>query len=128
LIALISTLTSTTGRPWTALLNSKNLTSIKSSNLFKDLLASLPHVPERQWCHWDIASFVTATAALTLSTYNTVPISKLETAIEAQQQQTDLLADIVRLHEQHLHKLDEMIEDIGNEIQKLKVQAGFHSF
>ncbi len=61
-----------------------------------------------------------------MSTYNTVQISKLESAIEAQKQQTDLLADIFRLHEQHLHKLDEMIEDIGNEIQKLKVQAGFH--
>ncbi len=94
--------------------------------LFKDLLASLPHVPEWQRRQWDITSFVTATASLKLSTYNTVQISKLESAIEAQKQQTDLLADIVRLHEQHLHKLDEMIEDIGNEIQKLKVQAGFH--
>jgi hypothetical protein len=61
-----------------------------------------------------------------LSTYNTVQISKLETAIETQKQKTDLLADIIRLHEQHLHKLDEMIKDIGNEIKKLKVQAGFH--
>ncbi len=94
--------------------------------LFKDLLASLPHDPERQQRQWDIALFVAATAALTLSTYNTVQISKLESAIEAQKQQTDLLADSVRLHEQHLHKLDEMIEDIGNEIQKLKVQSGFH--
>jgi len=94
--------------------------------LFKDLLASLPHIPECQQQQWDIASFVAATSALTLSTYNTVQISKLETAIEAQKQQTDLLADIVWLHEQHLHKLDEMIEDIGNEIHKLKVQAGFH--
>jgi hypothetical protein len=32
--------------------------------------------------------------ALTLSTYNTVQISKLENAIEAQKQQSDLLADI----------------------------------
>jgi hypothetical protein len=61
-----------------------------------------------------------------LSAYNTVQISKLETTIEAQKQQTDLLTDIVWLHKQHFHKLDEMIEDIGNEIQKLKVQAGFH--
>ncbi len=68
----------------------------------------------------------TATSALTLSMYNTVQISKLETAIEAKKQKTDLLADIVKLHEQHLHQLDEMIEDIGNEIKKLKVQNGFH--
>ena len=67
-------------------------------------------------CQWDIASFVTATAALTLFTYNTIQISKLETAIKTQKQKTDLLANIVQIHEQHLHKLDEMIKDIGNEI------------
>ena len=54
--------------------------------LFKDLLASLPHVPERQRRQWDVASFVTATASLALSTYNTVQISKLESAIETQKQ------------------------------------------
>jgi hypothetical protein len=59
--------------------------------LFNDLLASLPHVQERQRRQWDVASFVAATSALTLSTYNTVQISKLETAIEKQQQKTDLL-------------------------------------
>jgi hypothetical protein len=71
-------------------------------------------------------SFIATTSALTLSTYNTVQISKLKTTIEAQKQKTDLRADIVKLHEQHLHQIDEMIEDIGNEIQMLKVQAGFH--
>jgi hypothetical protein len=94
--------------------------------LFWDLLASLPYVPERQRRQWDIASFVAATASLTLSTYNTVQISKLETAIEAQKQKTDLLADIVKLHEQHLHQLDRMSDDIGREIQALKVQSGLH--
>ncbi len=94
--------------------------------LFHDLLASLPHVQERQQRQWDIASFVAATSALMLSTYNTVQISKLETAIEAQKQKTDLLADIVKLHEQHLHQLDEMIKDIGKEIQVLKVQSSLH--
>jgi len=95
-------------------------------NLFKDLLASLPHVPERQRRQWDVASFAIATSSLALSTYNTVQISKLESAIETQKHKTDLLADIVHIHEQHLHQLDRMIEDIGNEIAKLKVQAGFH--
>jgi hypothetical protein len=50
--------------------------------LFHDLLASLPHAPECQQRQWDIALFVAATSALTLSMYNTVQISKLETAIE----------------------------------------------
>jgi len=91
--------------------------------LFHVLLASLPHVPEHQRRQWEIASFVAATSALMLSTYNMVQISKLETAIEAQKQKTDLLDDIVKLHKQHLHQLDKMISDIGKEIQALKVQS-----
>ncbi len=67
--------------------------------LLYDLHASLPHVRERQRRQWDVASFVAATSALMLSTYNTVQISKLEKAIEARKQETDLLADIVKLHE-----------------------------
>ncbi len=38
--------------------------------LFDDLLASLPHVHVRQRRQWDVASFVAATAALSLATYN----------------------------------------------------------
>jgi hypothetical protein len=64
-----------------------------------------------------VASFVAATAALTLPTYNTVQISKLEVAIEALQAKTGLLTDISKYHEQHLHKLDEMIDDIGRKLQ-----------
>jgi hypothetical protein len=37
-----------------------------------------------------------------------------------------LLADIIKLHEQHLHQLDDTIDNICNKLQKLKVQAGFH--
>ena len=40
-------------------------------NLFNDLLASLPHVHARQRRQWDVASFVAATTALSLATYNT---------------------------------------------------------
>jgi hypothetical protein len=94
--------------------------------VFHNLLASLPHIPECQRRQWDITSFVTATSTLTLSTYNMVQISKLKTTIETQKQKIDLLADIVKLHEEHLHQLDKMTEDIGNEIEKLKIQFGFH--
>jgi hypothetical protein len=92
---------------------------------FHDLLMSLPHVHERQRRQWDVVSFVAATAALTLATYNTVQILKLEMAIEAQQAKTNLLSDISKLHEQHLHKLDGMIDDIGKELQVVKVQQTF---
>jgi hypothetical protein len=94
--------------------------------LFKDLLASLPHMPERQRRQWDVASFVVATSALTLSTYNMVQISKLESKIEAQKQKTDLLTDIAKIHEQHLHQLYRMIDTIGQELKALKVQSGLH--
>ena len=93
--------------------------------LFTDLLESLPHVHERQRCQWDIAAFATATAALSLATYNTVQISKLETAIEAQQAKTDLLTDITKLHEHHMHKLDNMVDDIGKELQVVEVENLF---
>jgi len=89
--------------------------------LFNDLLASLPHVHVRQRRQWDVASFVAATAALSLATYNTVQISKLETAIEAQQAKTDLLTDITKLHEEHLHQIEGRMDSIGNEIQVVRL-------
>jgi hypothetical protein len=73
-----------------------------------------------------VASFVVATSALTLSTYNTVQISKLESKIEAQKQKTDLLTDIAKIHEQHIHQLDRMIDTNGQELKPLKVQSGLH--
>ena len=66
-----------------------------------------------------MASFAIAMSSLALSTYNTIQISKLESAIETQKKKTDLLADIVHIHEQHLHQLDRMINDIAKEIAKL---------
>jgi hypothetical protein len=68
---------------------------------------------------------VAATAALSLATYNSIQISKLEMAIKAQQAKTDLLTDISKLHEQHLHKLDGMIDEIGNELQVVWLQQQF---
>jgi hypothetical protein len=93
--------------------------------LFTDLLTSLPHVHERQRRQWDVVAFGTATAALSLATYNTVQISKLEMAIEAQQAKTDLLTDISKLHEHHMHKLDNMVDDIGKELQVVQFQNLF---
>jgi hypothetical protein len=55
-----------------------------------------------------------------------VQISKPESKIEAQKQTTDLLTDIVKIHEQHLHQLDRVIDTIGQELKALKVQSGLH--
>jgi len=98
---------------------------IQIFKLFQHLLASVPHILECQPPQWDITSFVADTSALMLATYNTIQISKCESSIEAQKQKTDLLADIICLHCQHLHKLDDMINDISNELKTLKVQTGF---
>jgi len=93
--------------------------------LFHDLLASLPYVHERHRRQWDVASFVAAMAALSLATYNSVQISKLKKAIEAQQAKMDLLTNISKLHKQHLHKLDSMVRDIGKELQVVIAQNLF---
>jgi len=89
--------------------------------LFHDLLASLPHVPECQRWQWDIASFIAATSALTLSTYNTVQISKLETTIEAQKQKIDLWANWTMslsqlFNHNNIEELTAMITDIRKHI------------
>ncbi len=52
-------------------------------------------------------------------------ISKLETAIEAQQAKTHLLTDNSKLHERNLHKLESMIADIRDELQVVKVENLF---
>jgi hypothetical protein len=54
-----------------------------------------------------------------------VQISKLEMAIEAQQAKTDLLTDITKLHEHHMHKLDNMVDDIGKELQVVQFENQF---
>jgi hypothetical protein len=46
-------------------------------------------------------------------------------AIEAQQAKTDLLTDISKLHEHHMHKLDNMVDDIGKELQVVQFQNLF---
>jgi hypothetical protein len=66
--------------------------------LLDDLIISLPHFPSCQCHQWDIASFLKATTTLTLATYNTIQISKLDATIEAQQHKTELLTDITKLH------------------------------
>ncbi len=84
----------------------------KIFRLFHYLLISLPHIPEWQKRQWDIASSNEATAILTLATYNQY-LSDLQTGnIAAQQHKTDLLTDDSKLHKQHLHKLDTMVDNI----------------
>jgi hypothetical protein len=88
--------------------------------LFDNLLVSLPHVLAQQQRQWDIAWFVAATSALTLATYNTIQISKLESTIEAIKTKMDLLTDITKVHERHLHKLDKMVMQLTQLVMNFK--------
>jgi uncharacterized FlaG/YvyC family protein len=62
---------------------------------------------------------------LSLATYNTVQISEVEATNEAQQPKTDLLANITKLQEQHLHKLNEIIDAIGEELKVVQKKLKF---
>ncbi len=37
----------------------------------------------------------------------------------------DLLTDITKLHEHHMHKLDNMVDDIGKELQVVQFENEF---
>ncbi len=62
-----------------------------------------------------------------LATYNMAQISKLESMIEAKQCKTDLLTDISKLHEQHLNKLDTMVDNTGEKLQVIIVNQAFRT-
>ncbi|MFN9938427.1 MAG: hypothetical protein ACK56I_03030, partial [bacterium] len=60
-----------------------------------------------------------STAALTLSTFNTVKISHLETQIVNNNKRLDHLVDITALHEQHFKAVDKKIDDMAELLVKI---------
>jgi peptidoglycan hydrolase CwlO-like protein len=61
-----------------------------------------------------IVTFGIAIARLTLVTYNTVQISKLETKIATKDKNIDHLFDITKLCQVHFKSTDEKVEKINN--------------
>ncbi len=55
-------------------------------------------------------------AALTLATYNTARISKLEMQIAQNNKRLDHLVDITSLHEQHFKALDKELDDVAEKL------------
>jgi hypothetical protein len=55
-------------------------------------------------------------AALTLATYNTARISKLETQIAQNNKRLDHLVDITSLHEQHFKAVDKKLDDVAEKL------------
>ncbi len=58
-------------------------------------------------------------AALTLATFNTARISKLETHIAHNNKRLDHLVDITTLHEQHLKAVDQKLDDVSSKLALL---------
>ncbi len=49
-------------------------------------------------------------AAMAMSTFNTVRITQLNEEISTLKEKTDLILDVVHLHEKHLHHLEEKLD------------------
>ncbi len=84
-------------------------------NDFTNILAALPEyeIVSRDKRFLDLISFGMSAAALTLATFNTARISKLET------QRLDHLVDITNLHEQHFKAVDQKLDDVSSKLALL---------
>jgi hypothetical protein len=89
------------------------LAKIKSSlEDFQDIIKALPQkseisMPGRPKCFIAIGISI---AAMAMSTFNTMRITQLDTGIHTLKEKTDLMLDMVHLHEKHLHHLGEKLE------------------
>jgi hypothetical protein len=82
------------------------------------MLAALPEyeIVTRDKRFLDLISFGMSAAALTLATYNTARISKLETQIAQNNKRLDHLVDITSLHEQHFKAVDKKLDDVAEKL------------
>ncbi len=90
-------------------------------NDFTNILAALPEyeVVSRDKRFLDLISFGMSAAALTLATFNTARISKLETQIAHNNKRLDHLVDITTLHEQHFKAVDQKLDDVSGKLAML---------
>jgi len=79
---------------------------------FRDIIKALPQkteisTPGRPKCFIAIGISI---AAMAMSTFNTVRITQLNEEISTLKEKTDLILDVVHLHEKHLHHIEEKLE------------------
>ena len=98
-------------------------------NDFKNQLDALPQyeVVTRDKRFLDLVALGISSAALTLSTFNTVKISKLESQIVNNNKRLDHLVDITALHEQHFKAVDQKVDDMAALLVKILRQCIRHS-
>ncbi len=87
-------------------------------NDFSNMLATVPEyeIVSRDKRFLNLISFGMSAAALTLATYNTARISKLETQIAQNNKCLDHLVDITSLHKQHFKAVDKKLDDVAEKL------------
>jgi hypothetical protein len=64
----------------------------------------------------DLIALGMSAASLTLSTFNSAKISKLETQIASSNKRIDHLVDITSLHEKHFKAVDQKLDDVADKV------------
>ncbi len=77
------------------------------------LVISMPGRPKR------FIAIGISIVAMAMSTFNTVSITQLNNEISTLKEKTDLILDVVHLHEKHLHYLDEKIDQPNKHLADL---------
>ncbi len=90
-------------------------------NDFIDILDVLPHhqAVTRNKGFLNLVALGMLTAALTLSTYNTVRISTLESQIISNNKKVNHLVDITNLHEQLFKAVDQKLDNVSDKLSTL---------
>jgi hypothetical protein len=85
---------------------------------FNDILDALPQyeVITRDKRFLDLVALGMSAAALTLSTFNSARISKLESQIINNNKRVDHLVDITSLHERHFKAVDQKPDDVVDKL------------
>jgi hypothetical protein len=88
---------------------------------FLDIIKVLPQkaeisMPGRPKCFIAIGISI---AAMAMSTFNTVRITQLINEMNTLKEKTNLILDVVHLHEKHLHHLEEKLEQTNKRLADL---------
>jgi hypothetical protein len=88
---------------------------------FRNIIKALPHkteisMPGRPKRFIPIGISI---AAIAMSTFNTVRITQLNEEISTLKEETDLILDVVNLHEKHLHHLEDKLDQTNKLLANL---------
>jgi hypothetical protein len=99
-------------------INTKSVTDVSLAIIegsledFHDTIKALPHKTEISMPGRPkrFIAICISIAAMAMSTFNTIRITQLNEEISTLKEKTDLILDVVHLHEKHLHHVEEKLE------------------